>query len=91
MNAVQMGKAEAAITDAISARLYIQTHVGLIISPLYVTSDPYAVAVRNNSLFLADAINAAVDSMRRDGTLDAIINRWLPTKTTLALGAFDQQ
>jgi len=91
LNDVGTAKADAALTDATTARLYFKAHAGLTVSPLYVTSDPYAVAVRNNSFFLADAINATLDAMRSDGTLDAMINRWLPAKTTIALGAFNQQ
>lgn len=91
LDAVRMGKADVALADAVTARLYLITHPGLNIRPLYVTSDPYAVAVRNSSLFLVGAVNAALDAMRSDGTLDAIINRWLPAKTTIALGALEYQ
>ncbi|MHB8629433.1 MAG: ABC transporter substrate-binding protein [Aggregatilineales bacterium] len=79
LDAALTGQADAALTDAVTARLYLKTHTGLSISPVYVTSDPYAVAVRNNSFFLADAITKALDAMRADGTLDTLIARWLPT------------
>ena len=78
LEAVRTGTVDAALTDAVTARLYFNTHTGLRLSPVYVTSDPYAVAVRNNSLFLAGAINSALDKMRTDGTLNALIDRWLP-------------
>ena len=77
LDAVRIGAVDAALTDAVTARLYLKAHTGLRISPVYVTSDPYAVAVRNNSLFLAGAINTALDGMRADGSLDALIDRWL--------------
>jgi ABC-type amino acid transport substrate-binding protein len=78
LDAARTGQADAALTDAVTARLYLKTHSGLTISPVSVTSDPYAVAVRNNSFFLAGAVNAALDAMRADGTLDALVVHWLP-------------
>src|SRR5581483_6478786 len=77
MDAVQQGKADAALTDWVTARLYLRTHQGPSISPDRVTSDVYALAVRLLSYDLAGAINAALNDMERDGTLEAIVRRWL--------------
>lgn len=79
LNAAAQGKADAALLDSVTARLYLRAHkdAKLSISPDLVTSDIYAIAVRQTSLDLEDAISKALDDMQADGTLDAIINRWL--------------
>jgi polar amino acid transport system substrate-binding protein len=77
LDAARAGQADAALGDAITIHLYSRIRSGLTISADSITSDPYAIAVRRDSPFLADAINKALDSIRIDGTLDAIIARWL--------------
>lgn len=77
LDAVRAGEADAALVDAISARLWLRDHDGLALAPEYVTSDPYAVAVQVGNVKLWEAINTALAALAEDGTLDAIIARWL--------------
>ena len=77
LDALRNDQVHAALIDAITARLYKRHYSDLNISTDQVTFDPYAIAVRIDSPFLAGAINAALDVLRVDGTLDAIIARWL--------------
>jgi ABC-type amino acid transport substrate-binding protein len=79
MDAMVSGKADAAIVDYVSARLYLRAHPGLpvSISPRYVTGDAHVIAIRLSSYDLVGAINDVLDDMQRDGTLDAIIAKWL--------------
>ncbi len=77
LDAVLAGQADAALVDAISARLWLRDHHGLSLAPAYVTSDPYAVAVQVENVRLWEAINAALAALAENGTLEAIINRWL--------------
>jgi ABC-type amino acid transport substrate-binding protein len=75
--AVAANSADAALTDAITARLYISKYPGLVISPQMVTHDLFAAATRNSSYDLAGAISDTIKAMQQDGTLDMILNRWL--------------
>lgn len=75
--AVLAGEADAALVDAISARLWLREHEGLAIAPEYVTHDPYAAAVQVGNARLWEAINAALVRLIEDGTVDRIIMRWL--------------
>ncbi len=77
LDAVRSDKSDAAIVDSISARLYLRTHTDLVISPTPVQPDPYVVAVRLGTGKLAEAISEAIDAMSKDGTLEAIVRRWL--------------
>ncbi len=77
MFAAMNGDADAALSDSVTLRLFVHAHPGLQISPVLVTHEPYSVAVRLSSYDLAGAINDALNRMELDGTLDAIINRWI--------------
>ncbi|MEP7286381.1 MAG: ABC transporter substrate-binding protein [Chloroflexota bacterium] len=75
--AASAGKTDAALTDALTARLYLRSHQGLVLSPTQVTHDPYSVAVRTSSYDLGAAISGALRGMQQDGTLTKILSRWL--------------
>jgi polar amino acid transport system substrate-binding protein len=77
MQAVIDRQADAALVDFVTARLYVRTHPGLVINPNPVTHDIYAAAVRLASYDLGGAISDALNAMIRDGTLAAILDRWL--------------
>jgi len=77
MAAVLSGAADAALVNGISARLYLRDHPGLVLAPEPVTSEPYAMAVRADDRSLLHAINDALEAMAADGTLDALLARWL--------------
>ncbi len=77
LDAVLAGEADAALVDAISARLWLREHNGLAIAPEYVTHDLYAVAVRVENVRLWEAISAALAKLLEDGTVDRIVAGWL--------------
>ncbi len=79
LTALMGGKADAALVDYVTARLYVRAHPGVSISvsPRYVTGDAYVIAVRLSSYDMVGAINDVLDDMAHDGTLDAIIAKWL--------------
>lgn len=74
---VQTGQADAALVDAVAARLYRREHPGLELAPEMVISEPYAVALRAGERKLLQAVNAALAEMIQDGSLQAILDRWL--------------
>jgi polar amino acid transport system substrate-binding protein len=77
LNAALTGTADFALCDWVTTRLYIRKHPGLVIPSEMVTHDPYSVATRISSYDLAGAISEALHQMQQDGTLTAIIDRWL--------------
>jgi polar amino acid transport system substrate-binding protein len=74
--AVKAGEADAALVDHVSA-LQFGAGGGLIIVDERVVSEPYAVAVSRDSSQLLRAVDAALDEMKADGTMDALISKWL--------------
>jgi polar amino acid transport system substrate-binding protein len=71
--------AEAAIVDAISARLYLRTAppgtAQVVGQPLY--DELYVIAVHPNAASLQAAIDQALVDLRESGELDALLDRWL--------------
>jgi ABC-type amino acid transport substrate-binding protein len=70
------GNADTAIIDGVNAAQLLPKYATLQRAE-QLTHDPYAIAVWGNSTQLLDAINSALDSMRRDGTIDRIVNEWM--------------
>jgi ABC-type amino acid transport substrate-binding protein len=77
MRAVQMGDADAALVDTVSARLYLDDHPDLVMAPRTTVSEGYVIALRRNDFRMADEVDKALAEMIKDGTLDEIIARWL--------------
>jgi len=77
LEAVLAGQADAALVDAISARLWLRDHDGLELAPEYVTHDPYAAAVRADNERLWAALNAALTTLIERGAVEEVVNRWL--------------
>lgn len=77
LDAVLAGEADAALVDAISARLWLNEHDGLAAAPDFVTSDPYAVAVQVGNVKLWEALNTALTTLIENGTVEDIIDRWM--------------
>jgi ABC-type amino acid transport substrate-binding protein len=70
------GNADAAIIDGVSDAQLLPKYATLQRAE-QLTHDPYAIAVWGDSTQLLDAINSALDSMRRDGTIDRIVDEWM--------------
>ncbi len=77
LDAVRLGDADAALVDAVSARLYLRDHPDWAAQFVYVTDGLYAVATQSRRPGISVTVNAALQSMMDDGTLEAIIKRWL--------------
>jgi len=77
--AVRDGKAAAALVDYVSALLWLRENreAGLQVAEKPVWSQPYSIAIKITSYRLAAAVNGAYETLRADGTLSQIIDKWL--------------
>jgi len=77
--AVAAGEADAALVDYLSARLWLREHreADLRIAEQPLHSEGYHVVLRIQDLALAGKVNAALEAMRADGSLAAILAKWL--------------
>ena len=77
LDAARVGEADAALVDAVSARLYLRDHADWQPELNHVTDNLYAIATQSRRPEISVAINQALQSIIDDGTLIQIINRWL--------------
>jgi ABC-type amino acid transport substrate-binding protein len=77
LDAARLGHADAALVDAVSARLYLRAHPGWDAHTHIVTVAPYAIASRANRPDVADAISRVLEDMFEDETMDALIDKHL--------------
>lgn len=77
LDALRLGDAEAALVDTITAGRYRAAHPDWPSSALEVTVVPYAAALRPDRPALAAAVERAMGELMADGTLNAIISRYL--------------
>ncbi len=76
LKAVANGWTDAAIVDGASARQLLPRFPDLqVVEQL--THNPYAIAVRGKSTQLLAAINTALDTMKRDGTIERMTVDWM--------------
>ena len=76
LDAVRFGQADAALVDAISARLHFREH-NWQPHTAYVTNNWYPIAVPADEVARWKLLNNALQALADNGTLDAILNRWL--------------
>lgn len=80
LDAVSNGEADAALVDAISARLYLATNPLLSLVQPSVTVEPFAIVVRIEDERLLRELDAALQAIEADGTLDTIISRHMQSE-----------
>jgi polar amino acid transport system substrate-binding protein len=77
LDALRMGRADAALVDATSARLYLREHSDWNAGYVPVSDALYAAAVRIDRWSTWVAVNEALWSLLDDGTVQALLDRWL--------------
>ncbi|HLV36792.1 MAG TPA: ABC transporter substrate-binding protein [Spirillospora sp.] len=76
LDAVRFGHADAALVDAVSARLHLREHQWQA-ALHYVTNNWYPIAVPIDEVARWQALNRALQILDDNGTLDRIITKWL--------------
>ena len=75
--ALNGGDVDAVIIDNEPARVFVEQNSGLkILESKYAVED-YAIAVKKGNTALADEINAALEKLTTDGTIDNIIKKYI--------------
>jgi len=77
LDAVRLGDADAALVDATTARLYLRDYRDWSVQMNYVTSIPYAIALRINRWNTWERVSLALQSLSDNGKLSEILKRWL--------------
>ena len=78
--ALQSGKVDCVIIDQEPAKSYVAANEGIHIlegENEYAVED-YAICVKKGNSELLEKINKALDELKADGTIDSIINKYIP-------------
>ncbi len=80
VQALISGKIDCVIIDNEPAKAFVAANEGLkILDTEYITED-YAIAISKKNTKLLDDINAALEKLTDDGTIPAIIEKYIPSE-----------
>ena len=77
LQAVQEGRADAALVDTVSAARWLCDFPDLARAETTSVPEPYAIALRKGDFRLVQETERVLADMRADGTLDALAAQWL--------------
>jgi ABC-type amino acid transport substrate-binding protein len=77
LDAVRIGRADAALISSSDAHLYLREHPQWHVHTAFLTHQPYVIAANPRAGRLVQALNRALDSLEADGTLAMLMRRWL--------------
>ena len=75
--ALSTGKVTAVIIDNEPAKSFVDSTKGLKILEGEYANEDYAICVAKENTELLDNINAAIDALTADGTIDAIVAKYI--------------
>lgn len=78
--ALLSGKVDAVIIDNEPAKSYVAANEGLKILDTEYAIEDYAAAINKDNTALLEAINGALKELTEDGTLDAIVAKYIPAE-----------
>ena len=71
------GRVDAVIIDNAPAKAFVQMNPGLIILPTEFANEDYAIAINLENTALLEAINEALLALKADGTIQAILDKYI--------------
>lgn len=80
VQALVAGKVTAVIIDNEPAKSYVASNEGLKILDGAYTEEEYAICVAKENTELLDKINTALKELNEDGSVQAIIDKYIPSK-----------
>jgi len=78
--ALSTGKIDAVVIDNEPAKSYVAANPGLTILETPFAVEDYAMCVNKDNTVLLDKINQALKELTEDGTIPAIIEKYIPSK-----------
>lgn len=74
------GKVDAVVIDSAPAKEYVKANAGLKILDTEYTNEDYAIGVSKDNTALLDALNSALAELKADGTVQSIIDKYIPAE-----------
>jgi len=77
VQALNNGQVDAVVIDDAPAREFVAANPGLKILDTEYANEEYAIGIAKNNTALLDAVNAALEELQADGTLQAIVDKYI--------------
>ena len=80
VQALMNGQVDCVVIDSAPAQAFVEANPGLTILDTEYTSEDYAIGMNKDNTALLEAINGALKELTEDGTIPAIVEKYIPTK-----------
>ena len=77
--ALSTGKVDAVVIDNEPAKSFVAANAGLVILPTAYVEEEYAMCINKDNKDLLEKINKALEELTADGTIDKIIEKYIPS------------
>ena len=77
VQALMNGQVDCVVIDAAPAEAYVEANAGLTILDTEYVTENYAIGVNKDNTALLDAINQALAELTADGTVQAIVDKYI--------------
>ena len=78
--ALANGQVDCVIIDSAPAEAFVEANPGLTILDTEYTSEDYAIGMNKDNTALLEAVNGALKELTEDGTIPAIVEKYIPAK-----------
>ena len=75
--ALNNGQVDAVVIDNEPAKAYVESNPGLKILDTSYAEEDYAIGMNKSNTALLEAVNAALEELKADGTLQAIVDKYI--------------
>ena len=80
VQALTNGQVDCVIIDSAPAKAFVAANPGLTILDTEYTVEDYAIGMNKDNTALLEAVNGALKELTEDGTIPAIVEKYIPTK-----------
>ena len=80
VQALVTGKVDCVVIDNEPAKAFVAANTGLVILDTEYAVEDYAIAIAKENTELLDKVNEALAALTEDGTIPAIIEKYIPTE-----------
>ncbi len=80
VQALMNGQVDAVVIDSAPAEEFVAANPGLAILETEYVTEEYAIGMNKSNTALLDAVNAALEELTADGTVQAIIDKYISAK-----------
>ena len=77
VQALNNGQVDAVVIDNEPAKAYVESNPGLKILDTSYAEEDYAIGMNKSNAALLEAVNAALEELKADGTLQAIVDKYI--------------